>query len=147
MAEMNTLIIGIETKGAKEAATELDHLAKSGEKAEKKTKGVGKGAGQTVAPFKAMRGATQQASYQLQDIAVQAQSGTDAFIIIGQQGPQLASIFGSGGAVFGALIAFGALLGGLLYKQLTQTGDAFKDLAEDMKPVNQCYTVMEDHKL
>ena len=51
MAEMNTLIIGVETKGAKEAATELDHLAKSGEKAEKTTKGVGKGAGQTVAPF------------------------------------------------------------------------------------------------
>ncbi|MDB4559256.1 hypothetical protein N9000_01160, partial [bacterium] len=62
MAEMNTLIIGVETKGAKEAATALDHLAKSGEKAEKKTKGVGKGAGQTVAPFKSMRGATQQAS-------------------------------------------------------------------------------------
>ena len=100
---MNTLIIGVETKGAKQAATELDHLAKSGEKAEEKTKGVGKGAGQTVAPFKAMRGATQQASFQLQDIAVQAQSGTDAFIILGQQGPQLASIFGTGGAIFGAV--------------------------------------------
>ena len=130
---MNTLIIGIETKGAKEAATELDHLAKSGEKAEKKTKGVGKGAGQTVAPFKAMRGATQQASFQLQDIAVQAQSGTDAFIIIGQQGPQLASIFGPGGAVFGAVIAFGALLGGLLVSQMGSTGDAFKRLEEDME--------------
>ena len=133
MAEMNTLIIGIETKGAKEAATELDHLAKSGEKAEKKTKGIGKGAGQTVAPFKAMRGATQQASFQLQDIAVQAQSGTDAFIIIGQQGPQLASIFGPGGAVFGAVIAFGALLGGLLVSQMGSTGDAFKRLEEDME--------------
>ena len=133
MAEMNTLIIGVETKGAKEAATELDHLAKSGEKAEKKTKGVGKGAGQTVAPFKSMRGATQQASFQLQDIAVQAQSGTDAFIIIGQQGPQLASIFGPGGAVFGAVIAFGALLGGLLVSQMGSTGDAFKRLEEDME--------------
>ena len=129
---MNTLIIGVETKGAKEAATELDHLAKSGEKAEKKTKGVGKGAGQTVAPFKSMRGATQQASFQLQDIAVQAQSGTDAFIILGQQGPQLASIFGPGGAVFGALIAFGALFGGLLFKSMNASGDAAKDLADRM---------------
>ena len=130
---MNTLIIGVETKGAKEAATELDHLAKSGEKAEKTTKGVGKGAGQTVAPFKSMRGATQQASFQLQDIAVQAQSGTDAFIILGQQGPQLASIFGPGGAVVGALIAFGALFGGLLFKSMNASGDAAKDLADRME--------------
>ncbi len=125
---MNELIIGVKTVGAKESAAELDKLAKSGEKAEKKTKGVGKGAGQTVAPFKAMRGATQQASFQLQDIAVQAQSGTDAFIIIGQQGPQLASIFGPGGAVFGALIAFGALIGGVLVKQLGVADTSIEDL-------------------
>ena len=139
---MNTLIIGVETKGAKEAATELDHLAKSGEKAEEKTKGVGKGAGQTVAPFKAMRGATQQASFQLQDIAVQAQSGTDAFIIIGQQGPQLASIFGPGGAVFGALIAFGALIGGLLVSQLNTASEAFEALDEDMKTLGEKFDAL-----
>ena len=125
---MNELIIGVKTVGAKESADQLDKLAKSGEKAEKKTKGVGKGAGQTVAPFKAMRGATQQASFQLQDIAVQAQSGTDAFIIIGQQGPQLASIFGPGGAVFGAVIAFGALIGGVLVKQLGYADTSIEDL-------------------
>jgi len=139
MAEMNTLIIGVETKGAKEAATALDHLAKSGEKAEKKTKGVGKGAGQTVAPFKAMRGATQQASFQLQDIAVQAQSGTDAFIIIGQQGPQLASIFGPGGAVFGAFIAFGALLAGLAYKSLPDTTSAVSELDTSAESLKDTY--------
>jgi len=136
---MNTLIIGVETKGAKEAATALDHLAKSGEKAEKKTKGVGKGAGQTVAPFKAMRGATQQASFQLQDIAVQAQSGTDAFIIIGQQGPQLASIFGPGGAVFGAFIAFGALLAGLAYKSLPDTTSAVSELDTSAESLKDTY--------
>ena len=70
--------------------------------------------------FRAMRGSTQQVSYQLQDIAVQAQMGTSAFIILGQQGPQLASVFGPGGAVLGALIAFGAMLGGVLVT-------AFKD--------------------
>jgi len=142
MAEMNTLIIGVETKGAKEAATELDHLAKSGEKAEKTTKGVGKGAGQTVAPFKAMRGATQQASFQLQDIAVQAQSGTDAFIILGQQGPQLASIFGSGGAIFGAVIAFGALIGGLLVSQFNNASEAFEALEEDMQSLGDKFDAL-----
>ena len=139
---MNTLIIGVETKGAKEAATELDHLAKSGEKAEKTTKGVGKGAGQTVAPFKAMRGATQQASFQLQDIAVQAQSGTDAFIILGQQGPQLASIFGSGGAIFGAVIAFGALIGGLLVSQFNNASEAFEALEEDMQSLGDKFDAL-----
>lgn len=71
--------------------------------------------------FGAMKGATQNISYQLQDVAVQAQMGTSAFIILGQQGPQLASIFGPGGAVVGAIIAFGSMLGGLAYSMLVSS--------------------------
>ena len=77
-----------------------------------------------------MRGSTQQVSYQLQDIAVQAQMGTSAFTILGQQGPQLASIFGPGGAVIGAFVAFGAILGGFVYNHLTGTTKEMEALEE-----------------
>lgn len=66
--------------------------------------------------FGAAKNATSQLSFQLQDVAVQAQAGTDAMIILGQQGPQIASIFGPGGAVVGSLLAFGALIVGVAMK-------------------------------
>ena len=69
--------------------------------------------------FGDMNEATRGFSYQLQDIAVQLQSGTPLFTILGQQGSQLASIFGTGGAVVGAIISVGALLGGLAYTMLS----------------------------
>ena len=80
--------------------------------------------------FRAMRGSTQQVSYQLQDIAVQAQMGTSAFTILGQQGPQLASVFGPGGAVLGAFVAFGAIIGGFVYNHLTGTTKEMEALEE-----------------
>ncbi len=49
-------------------------------------------------------------SFQLQDIAVQAQAGTNALTIFTQQAPQLFQGFGAGGAAFGALAAFSGLL-------------------------------------
>ena len=92
-----------------------------GTTAEKGSKGVGKGAKDSVAPLKNMRAQAQQASYQLQDIAVQAQMGTNGFTIFAQQGSQLASVFGPAGAVTGALIAFGAIIGGFLFDSMNKT--------------------------
>lgn len=86
--------------------------------------------------FRAMRGATQQLSFQLQDIAVQAQMGTDGLRILSQQGPQILSIFGPAGAVTGALIAFGALFASVLIpgieeaeEEIDNLGDALDRLA------------------
>jgi hypothetical protein len=47
---------------------------------------------------------------QLQDMAVQASMGTSAMIILGQQGSQVASMFGPLGAAFGAVLAVAPLL-------------------------------------
>ena len=137
MAEDLTLGIKVQADGIKSTTKELDGLAKAGEKAEEKIKGVGKGAKGAVAPMKNMRAQAQQASYQFQDIAVQAQMGTNWFTIIGQQGSQLASVFGPAGAVTGALIAFGAILGGVVYKSLNTAGEAMADLEEDMKSLEE----------
>ena len=55
-----------------------------------------------------VRGGFGQLGHQVQDIAVQLQGGTDAMIVLGQQGGQIASLMGSGGAVVGAFLAVGA---------------------------------------
>nr|WP_314074420.1 hypothetical protein [uncultured Roseococcus sp.] len=55
----------------------------------------------------------QQSSYQLQDFVVQVGSGQSALVALGQQGPQLLSVFGAGGAFAGlvlAVVAMGAAL-------------------------------------
>ncbi len=55
----------------------------------------------------------QNVSYQLQDVAVQAQMGASGLTILAQQGPQIASVFGPAGAAVGALIGIGALIAGV----------------------------------
>jgi len=133
MADVAELGIKITTDGVMSATQELDNLEKQGKKTETQTKNLGTAAKNNVTPFKMMKGGATQVSYQLQDVAVQAQMGTSAFTILAQQGPQLASVFGPGGAVAGAVIAFGAILAGALYNSLTGTGEAMKALQEDMK--------------
>ena len=118
MADVAQLGIKITTNGVMESANELDNLSNKAQNAENKTKGLSKSVRSNVSPMKNMRAQAQQVSYQLQDMAVQAQMGTSAFTIIGQQGPQLASVFGPSGAVVGDLIAFAAILGGVLYESL-----------------------------
>ena len=124
--------IDVDVTGAEEAGSQLDKLGKKGKKTEGNLNNLAKGANKTNGPFRAMRGSMQQVSWQLQDVAVQAQMGTSYFTILGQQGPQLASIFGPGGAVVGAIVAFGAMIGGVLFSSLTGTKDAVKDLDDAM---------------
>jgi hypothetical protein len=53
----------------------------------------------------------QQAGYQVGDFIVQIQSGQNALVALGQQGSQLAGIFGTGGAVAGAGLAGATAIG------------------------------------
>lgn len=140
MADIASLIVEVKSEGIKKTIDELYNLKNNANKAEEATEGlkeeqeklkrqVNEGAKAQGAlakqsnvvrgNFRLMKGATQQVSYQLQDIAVQAQMGTNAFVILGQQGPQLASVFGPGGAVLGAFIALGAMVGGTLVAAFT----------------------------
>lgn len=135
MADIATLVLAVKSDGIEQATDSLDELTNSSKRVERQTKNttssfnnVDKAAQKTGGSFKAMKGATQQISYQLQDMAVQAQMGTSNFIILGQQGPQLASIFGPGGAVFGAFIAFGSMIAGTLYNSMTSAEVKTEDL-------------------
>lgn len=62
-----------------------------------------------------------QLGYQLQDVAVQAQMGTNGLMILGQQGSQVASVFGPSGAVIGAILAVAAAIGSTLFNSVQKT--------------------------
>lgn len=82
--------------------------------------------------FRFQKGGIQQLGYQIQDVAVMSQFGADKFVILGSQGSQIASLFGPGGAVFGAVLALSAAIGGTLVKSLMSAKDKAKELPADM---------------
>jgi hypothetical protein len=94
---------------------------------------TGKSAKDLNTNMRFMRGGIGQLGHQFQDIAVQVQGGTDAMIVFGQQGSQIASLFGPGGAVLGAVLAIGAGVAGPLYRALTDATTVMADLAEEAK--------------
>lgn len=66
---------------------------------------------------------------QLQDVAVQAEAGTDAIRIFSQQGPQILSIFGPVGVTLGIVAA----VGGAVASAFLGVSDATKDAADEME--------------
>lgn len=88
--------------GAAEAVRIAQQVAVKSEKALSKV-GMAKGGG-------LQKGAAGQVAMQAQDIAVQAQMGTNALQIFAQQGSQIASLFGPGGAIVGGVASIGGAL-------------------------------------
>jgi len=120
MAAVEGLItLKADTAQVRKATTDLSNFNKGAINASTSAQNLGKNVIDARGSFKAMRGSTSQLSYQLQDVAVQAQMGTSAFTILAQQGPQIASVFGPGGAVIGAFIAVGAALAGVAFNMKT----------------------------
>ena len=76
-----------------------------------------------------MRGVAQNLGWQLQDIAVQAQMGTNWFVIFAQQGSQFAASFG----YIGALIGAGIAVAGAGLPALIEYLDDAKDSTEKLK--------------
>lgn len=64
--------------------------------------------------FSSLNNAMRQGGYQIQDFVVQVQSGQSALVALSQQGSQLLSVFGSGGAVAGTLLTIGTVIVGSL---------------------------------
>jgi hypothetical protein len=86
-----------------------------------------------------MRGMTRQGraqmaqlGHQMQDVAVQLQMGMNPLMILGQQGSQVASIFGAKGAVYGSLLAVAALIGGVFFKSVMKGADAAGEYADNL---------------
>ena len=79
-----------------------------------------------------MRGVYGQLGFQVQDVAVQLQHGTNALVVLGQQGSQVASIFGPGGAMFGAVLAVGAALGTAFLPKLFESKKSLSELSDEL---------------
>lgn len=118
MTTQEKALFVLATKGATQA--QLDEV-----KALQAHAAAAKGAASSAGGF---RFAAQGLGYQIQDIAVQAQMGVSPFTILGQQGSQVASVFGAGGAVVGAFLAVGAAVGSVLAPSLMKAKDSSKDL-------------------
>jgi len=85
----------------------------------------------------------QQAGYQVNDFIVQIASGQNALVAFGQQGSQLAGIFGTGGAVIGAVIAAVAALGNLAY-QAYKAKEGIKTLEEALSDLESATSALKD---
>ena len=84
-----------------------------------------------------MRGMTRQGraqmaqlGHQMQDIAVQFQMGMNPLMVIGQQGSQIASVFGSSGPVIGAFIAVAAVIASVFVPSLFKARESLDKLME-----------------
>lgn len=118
MADTASLIARVKTEGAEQSAKQLDDFATSAGKADKASDNLGNTTQKQTAKLRGFGTGAQQVGYQVQDMIVQIQGGTSAFVAIGQQGSQLAGAFGPGGAVIGAIIALSAAVAGTLVKSL-----------------------------
>lgn len=118
MADTASLIARVKTEGAEQSAKQLDDFATSAGKADTSATKMASSVDKATPKLKGFGTGAQQIGYQVQDMIVQIQGGTSAFVAIGQQGSQLAGAFGPGGAVIGAIIALSAAVGGTLVKSL-----------------------------
>lgn len=87
--------------------------------------------------FRNLRGVTQNLSWQLQDVVVQAQMGTNWFTIISQQGSQAAASFGAWGAAVGAAVAIVGAGIPVLINYFDDTTSSTQDLEEATKSLNE----------
>lgn len=152
MADTASLVARVKTEGADAGAKQLDQFATAADRADtsvnrltpdvnKVNTATQKAANDGFAKF---RNAAGQVGFQVQDMVVQLQSGTSAFVAIGQQGSQLAGAFGPGGAVLGAVIALASAVGGVLYKSLTDTGASAKDLEKGASELSKSFQTAKD---
>ena len=81
--------------------------------------------------FRLMRGGIGQIGHQVQDISVQFQGGQSPFVILGQQGSQIASLMGPHGAVVGAFLAVGAAIAGSMLPNLFGASEALRDVENE----------------
>jgi lambda family phage tail tape measure protein len=86
----------------------------------------------------------QQAGYQVGDFIVQIQSGQNALVALGQQGSQLAGIFGTGGAVVGAGIAAATAIG-MIFFEAYKTTNNIKTMDEASSDLSNTISELQDN--
>lgn len=141
MVDVARLAIEVDASQATAASKQLQNLQVSAGKTEVATK-------KASGSFRMAGNGIQMMGYQVQDVAVQLGAGTSPFIVLAQQGSQIASVFGPGGAVLGAILAVSGAVAGPLVSSLmrsTETTDkmseAIRTLREEMNAVTEQQTI------
>ena len=122
MAAKNKVLIEVDAKDS--TAPTLRNLNNNLKKTAEHGKKVDK-------QFRMIRGGMGQMGHQVQDVAVMLQSGQNPLIILGQQGSQVASLFGPQGAIIGAFLAVGAAIGTSMLPAFFKASKAVKELKEE----------------
>lgn len=84
-----------------------------------------------------------QLGHQVQDVAVQLQMGMNPLMVFGQQGSQVASIFGAKGAMIGGLIAVSAVLGQQLAPAFFSSAKGAKELVDEIEGLSDVLDVVD----
>ncbi|MEH4145186.1 hypothetical protein POY08_26615 [Klebsiella pneumoniae] len=88
-----------------------------------------------------LKGGVQQAGYQIQDFIVQVQGGQSALVALSQQGSQLLGVFGTGGAVAGALLTLGTVIVGSLIAGMDNASVSTKALTDSQKRLADIFQI------
>jgi hypothetical protein len=142
--EVATLTFKVDTKDIERAKAELEKLGYAGSQVDKELNDFEKTSRKTSDSVRKLRNTAGQLGFQVQDIAVQLQSGTNAMIVFGQQGSQIAGAFGPGGAIVGAVIAVGAAVGTALVAHFSNGTEAAKDFKKEIDELTEGFDKLGD---
>ena len=144
MPDSASLIVRVSGQGVDSTAKSLDGLTIASGRADKAASSLSSTSDKAARPVSGFGYKAQQAGYQIQDMVVQLQGGTSAFVAIGQQVPQFLGAFGPMGAIVGTVVALGSAIGGVLYKSMGNSTDAAGDLKKELKDLNEIITESDD---
>jgi len=133
-----------DTSQMKGAEQQVKKVGEEAQRTSKKVKSLGSNMRMTKGPTSALSTTAGQLGVQFQDVAVQAEAGTDAVRIFSQQGPQILSVFGPQGAVAGALLAIGLVVGKTIVEAFGLGEDAIKEFAKNTKTVGDSVLSLTD---
>jgi len=137
------ILLHLETQGGKQALNDLDALDNALTRVNRNVRNSNGNYKDAAGGMRMMRGGAAQLGYQIQDVAVQLSMGQNAMMVFAQQGSQIASLMGTGGAMFGAVLA---IVGGLAsYVMRTrEASETTGDLADRVKSLGLSYDDLTD---
>lgn len=128
-------------KALSEIESALDANISQFKKMDTQVSATAQAVNQSVRSFSGFQNALRQGGYQVQDFIVQVQGGQSALVALSQQGSQLLGVFGTGGAVAGALLTLGTVIVGSLISGMDNATISTKALTEAQKRLSDIFQV------
>ncbi|HDS2965872.1 TPA: phage tail length tape measure family protein [Klebsiella pneumoniae subsp. pneumoniae] len=124
-----------------EIESSLDANIAQFKKMDTQVSATAQGVNQSVRSFGGFQNALRQSGYQIQDFIVQVQGGQSALVALSQQGSQLLGVFGTGGAVAGALLTLGTVIVGSLIASMDNASVSTKALTDSQKRLADIFQI------